>query len=993
MEQQDAKALKKARKKYKKGLRKARRPFKGLSVLSGILSVILIAVVLLAMFFDQTFYTLLGSSYYTVVKNSDDDAIYYSSIYDSAADKNAMAQEICFEVEAEGAVLLLNENNTLPLASGSKVSCFSHSSVDPVYGGTGSGATDADAAVSLRYGLETAGFSVNPTLWEFYLTGDGSDYERTYASLRSGGEYSINEVPWDVYTDEVLDSVSEYGDAAIVMFSRVGGEAADLPMDDCVDGEDGNYLALSDEEKDILLNLTQMKEEGTIQSIIVLLNSANAMELSFLYDESYSIDACLWIGDVGQTGMKAVGEILSGEVTPSGHLADTFCKDNLTSPASVNFTPSTYANADEVDLDTSDSNAIYYLTYAEGIYVGYRYYETRYEDTVMGTGNTEGYDYSADVAYAFGYGLSYTEFEWSDMSVEYDEDADQYLVTVTVTNVGDTWSGKDTVQIYAQSPYTDYDVEYGVEKASVVLCGFDKTDTLAPGESQTLVIEVDRSELASYDAYGEGTYIFEPGDYYLTAAADAHSAVNNILAAKGYSMKDGMDEDGNEDFVYSWTETEWDDSYSVSDNGTEIVNQFDNADLNLYDDGAQSITYLTRSDWEGTFPEAVVLSITDTMAEDLADRSYEVDSDTETEMPTTEADNGLSLIDLQGVDFDDPLWDDLLDQMSVREMANLVGNAFHRTMPAASINLPGTLDENGPSGLTASLLLTELDVTGFPSEDVMAATWNLDLIYEVGEAFGEDCLANGYSGLYGPGANTHRTPYDGRNFEYYSEDGFLSGKMASSEVAGIASRGVYVMLKHCVLNETETDREGLGTWANEQSIREIYLKAFQFAMEENESCGIMSAFNRLGTTWAGAHEGLLKNVLRGEWGAMGIFISDNTGFNSYMDGIEGVMAGSTMYDAMAKMQYRSFMNEGSDDAAVVTALREATHYNLYTIVNSSAMNGIASGDTVKLTTPLWLTFCRVLMVVFLVIFAGSTAMCILRGRKYKKENPKPKKAQ
>ena len=988
----DSKEYRKAKRAYRRGLRRARRPFKALAILSGILAVLMTAIVVLVSLFDQTIYTLLGSSYYKVVDNTEEDeAVYYSSAYVSDADRDAVAQDTAAEVEAEGAVLLLNKNETLPLASGSSVSLFSHSSVDPVYGGTGSGATDADAAVSLRYGLESVGFSVNPTLWAFYLTGDGSGYERTYDALFVNGEYSINEVPWDVYTDEVLESVADYGDAAIVVISRVGGESADLPVDDCVDGEDGNYLSLSDEEKDMFANLAQMKAEGTVRSIVVLINSANALEVDFLYNEDYAIDACLWIGDVGQTGMEAVAQILCGDVTPSGHLADTYCLDNLTSPAMANFTPSIYTNADEVDLDTSDSNAIYYLTYAEGIYVGYRYYETRYEDTVMGTGNTEGYDYSADVAFPFGYGLSYTEFKWSDMSVAYDEEADQYLVTITVTNTGRTYSGKDVVEIYAQSPYTDYDVEYGVEKSSVVLCGFAKTDTLSPGESQTLEIAVDRSDLASYDAYGAGTYIFEPGDYYLTAATDAHNAVNNILTAKGYTTNDGMDEAGDSRLVYGWTEEEWDDSYSVSANGTEIVNQFDNADLNLYDDGAQGITYLTRSDWTGTFPTAVTLSITDQMAEDLADRVYEVGSDTATEMPTTEADNGLSLIDLRGVDFDDPLWDDLLDQMTYREMANIVGNAFHRTMPATSINLPGTLDENGPSGLTASLLMTELDVTGFPSEDVMAATWNLELMYRVGEAFGEDCLANGYSGLYGPGANTHRTPYDGRNFEYYSEDGFLAGQMATTEVAGIASKGIYVMLKHCALNETESNREGLGTWANEQSIREIYLKAFQSALEDNESCGIMSAFNRFGTTWAGAHEGLLQNVLRGEWGAKGIFITDNTGFNSYMDGVAGVMAGSTMYDAMAKMQYTALMSDGEGDAAVTAALREAMHYNLYTIVNSAAMNGIASGDEIRLTTPLWLTICRVLMVLFLASFAGSVVMYVLRGRRYKKANPRPVK--
>lgn len=988
---------KKSLKQWKKGKRRAKRPTKIPAVLCAILAVIFGILLTLVHLFDQTFYVLTGSSYHKINQGAESagiDSEYYKSSFSSDEERRAYGAELNERLEEEGAVLLLNKDNTLPLAQGSVVSCFTQAAANPVYGGTGSGAVDASTAATLKDGLENASFVVNPTLWDFYTEGEGSKYRRTNVSHRGTGVYALNEIPWAVYPQETVDSIADYGDAAIFVVGRVGGEGADLPKDDCVDALDGNILTLNAEEREVLAQLTAMKQAGSIDKIVVLINSANALQLDFLTDSAYSVDACLWVGDMGPTGMNAIGRILSGEVTPSGHLADTYCYDNLTSPAVQNYGSYTYTNADTVTLDAVKDDATQYIVYQEGIYVGYRYYETRYEDTVMNTGNTAGYDYHADVAYPFGFGLSYTTFAYSDFSAEYRADKDEFSVSVNVTNTGDTYSGKQVVEIYAQSPYTTYDKENGVEKASAVLCGFAKTGTLAPGQSETVQITVPRKELASYDAYGAKTYILEDGTYYLTAAADAHEAVNNFLAAKGYTPAETdnrMDSVGNAEMVYAYENPAFDAvTYSVSENGTAITNQFENADLNLYDNGAQSISYLSRSDWTGTFPTAAdTLEITAQMAADLADSRYEDGEGTETAEPV---DSGLKLIELRGADFDDPRWDTLLNELSYDEMAYLVGHGFHLTMPAESVSLPGTHDENGPQGLTGSLLKGELDSSAFTSEDVMAATWNIDLLAEVGRCIGEDCLANGYSGLYGPGNNIHRTPYSGRNFEYYSEDGFLSGQMSYAENAAILDTGTYVMLKHCVLNDGETDREGLGTWANEQSIREVYLKAFELPMTKLDRAGVMTSYSRIGCTWNGAHSGLLRGVLRGEWGNHGIFISDNTGFHEYMDGVDGTLAGSTLYDAMAGMQYRDFLaNRGN--AALTAALREACHYNLYCIVNSSAMNGITVYDTIKTVYPAWRMALNIIVFAAAGLFVLFTVLTIRRGKAYKKANPKPVKPE
>ena len=523
------------------------------------------------------------------------------------------------QVEAEGAALLMNNNNALPLAADAKVSTFSSSSVNLVYGGTGSGNIDASTADTLRTALEKVGVTVNPTLWDFYTTGAGKDYARSKSGTVATASEVTAEVPWDVYTDEVKDSVAQYGDAAIVTLSRVGGEGADLSYGEV------NYLALDENEKAMLQNVAEMKKNGIVKKTIVLINSANALQVDFLKNNEYDIDAALWIGDVGISGINAVAEILTGKVNPSGSLVDTYCYDNFSAPAMWNFTPTTYEGY--VEGGDVSAKAKSYMIYQEGIYVGYKYYETRYEDFVTGSGNAGDYAYGDIVAYPFGYGMSYTDFDISDMNVSYNAADDTYTVTVKVTNTGDM-AGKKTVQVYVQSPYTDYDKQNGVEKSAVSLVGFGKTGMIEPGASETLSMTVNKRDIASYDTYGAGTYILDAGDYYFTAATDAHNAVNNILAAKGYTVESTngkMTADGNADLTYTWTEDALDTTtYATSENGTAITNQLSCADPNLYEGVEETVTWLSRSDWNGTLPtETVKLALTELLKKDLKDIRYD----------------------------------------------------------------------------------------------------------------------------------------------------------------------------------------------------------------------------------------------------------------------------------------------------------------------------------------------------------------------------------
>ena len=550
MEKKEIKAHKKA---FKKARSRATRPWKWLTWISMPFAIILTAATVICGMFDNTVALFTGDTFWKVV-DEDENAVYYKGDFQTEEERTAAGAEVVKQVEAEGAVLLTNSENGLPLEEGAKISLFSTSSVNIVYGGTGSGNVDSSKCKNLKQALEEDGkFVVNPILWDFYLKGDASEYTRgnagavvqdsateqvkkeetntTDAVIASMSTTDIVEAPWSLYTEEVLTSVEEYSDAAIIVLSRIGGEGADAYFDHSL-GNGKNYLALNDIEREMMANVKALKDAGKIEKIIVLINTSNALQVDFLKNNEYGVDATLWISGVGQTGLEAVTEILNGTVNPSGSLPDTYYFDNYAHPVMANFTPIQYAG----DVLKIPEHADTYMIYQEGIYVGYKYAETRYEDYVLGQGNAGNFVYDDVVAFPFGYGLSYTTFEYSDMAMVYDADAQTYTITVKVTNTGEV-AGKENVQIYVNSPYTQYDIENKVEKASASLVGFEKTDILQPGASETLTIVVDGDYVASYDAYGSGTYIMDAGDYLFTAATDAHNAVNNFLAAKGHELQ------------------------------------------------------------------------------------------------------------------------------------------------------------------------------------------------------------------------------------------------------------------------------------------------------------------------------------------------------------------------------------------------------------------------------------------------------------------------
>ena len=973
-----------------------------LTAISAILMVALIIGSTIAFRYTTTINVALDVETYKIVKgDSDADTEYFKSDFASDEEREAYEEELCARLEEEGAALLMNDNEALPLSSGAKVSLFAHGSVDLMYGGTGSGAVDTASAPSFKDALTSVGIEVNETLWDLYSSEDMMEkYSRLTPdaisdTLEANTQYGVNEAPWSEIEGGAADSFADYGDAAIVVLARSGGEGADLPSgengtdDDWIAGTegDGNYLALSQEEKDLLAGLKELKDDGTFKSIIVLLNSSNAIELDFLNPDicgvDYGIDSCMWIGDVGQTGINGVARLIAGEVSPSGSIVDTFTYDNMTNPAMYNFYTQAYPNAADYDLMTDGPDVQgMYSVYQEGVYLGYRYYETRYEDAVMGTANVGDYDYTSQVAYSFGYGTSYTDFEYSDYSVT--ESDDGFDVNVTVTNAGDTYTGKKTVQVYFQSPYTDYDKENGIEKASVELCGFAKTDELAPGESEDVTIHVDKDELRTYDSNNAKTYILDAGDYYFTVADGAHEAVNNVLAAKGYTTADGMDAEGDAAVTYKWTNSELDtEIFSTSEaTGAKITNLFDESDPNKSSDAPGEVTWLTRSDWEGTFPTAPAeLTVNDTLAASLAITQYDGSQADSVEMPTLGADGDLALASLIGADYDDPMWEDLLDQLTYEDMVNTITLGFHNTAAIPNIGKAATKDENGPQGLTAALTGGESAMC-YTSEDVMAATFNTELMEDVGRCIGEDCLAMGYSGLYGPGVNMHRTAYSGRNFEYYSEDPHISGAICTAEVQGIQSKGVYVYLKHVALNDSESSRRGVNTWLNEQTAREIYLEVADKAVIDGGAWCTMSGFNRWGSTWCGAYAALQTDYLRGELGMRGMSITDYSGSSKYMDLCDALIAGTDIYDSPDPTIHTANAANYENDAYIVTQMREAMHNILYTVVNSNAMNGLSEADTMKQVTPWW----QIALIALIVVFGVLTVVCaVMTGRAVKRK--------
>ena len=837
------------------------------------------------------------------------------TVEQAAEQSRAMAQELV----QEGAVLLKDQNNALPLAEGTAVNLFGYGSVDPIYGGSGSGASDTSSNIDLVTGLTNAGFTVNQELVDFYKK---SGVSRAAQKGFEGSNFTPAEVPAAQYTDTLLQNAKAFSDVAIVTISRVGGEGGDLPQDMYAAGysktDDGrHYLELTQDEEDLL---ALIKAQG-FGKVIVLINSSNAMELGFLEDDS--IDAALWIGSLGSTGFNAVGEILSGKVNPSGRLSDTYAYDLTTAPAYWNAGDFTYSNLKH-----------HYVEYAEGIYVGYRFYETRYVDNT--TGVCDEAAYAKAVQYPFGYGLSYTTFEQSIADYKTTDSAIE--MTVEVKNTGAV-AGKDVVQVYYTAPYT----VGGIEKSHVVLAGFAKTSLLQPGASEKVTVTFAPEDMASYDETGAKAYVLEAGTYQIKLMNNAHEVIDQreyeVPATITYSGENAR--------------------------STDLV-----AATNEFEDVAQGQIkqYVSRADWEGTLPTTRTDGKTASAETVAAKENTPVYENNDSDQPITIADHGLTLEDMTGLDYDDPKWDDLLEQLSVDDMTNMISNGGWSTPEVASVGKPATNDLDGPAGINS--LVSSLKGVSFPSEVIVGSSWNTDLAQRFGTAFGAEAAANHVVGLYAPGMNIHRTPFSGRNFEYYSEDGLLSGKMGAAMVQGVGSQGVYTYIKHFALNDQESNRLSISVWANEQSIREIYLKPFELSVKEGGTTAVMSSYSRLGNTWAGASKALLTDVLRNEWGFHGMVVTDSAmGNTSWMDINLALRAGGDMMLCLMGVKLDSSSNTAQQ------AMRRACHNILYTQANSIAI--AAAVDN----TPYWLILLAIVDSILLIAIVLLLLKRIPAGKK------------
>ena len=948
----------------------------------------------------------LGIDPYEIVKSDDGEVFneYVSdflnedgSLNDKAMRNNSLS--VALQTATEGTVLLSNKNGALPLAKDSDISFFGISSAKYMFIGSGSGYLSVTTTETLADACGDCGLNVNPKLASAYrmLSSEYGHYTTSFGLTLSGTsigdrcytESGIKEAPWSKLDTTSIGNVSstfsEYGDAAVMIISRNGGEDNEptYKTSECVDG---NYLDLAYEEINILDQLMALKAEGVFKKVILLINSANPMQMKHI--SQYDLDACVWVGFGGTVSYDQIAHVLSGKANPSGKLIDTYAYDNHSAPSSLNIGDFTFATTEGLPATETYTHNEKYVVYSEGIYVGYRYYETRYEDKVLGRANVGNFDYVNTVAYPFGYGLSYTSFEQSGFKVEKVNNG--YNVTVTVKNVGGV-AGKDVVQIYLQKPYTDYDVEKRIEKASVELVGYAKTKQLQPGESQDVTVFVESESFKSYDAYGYGTYIVEAGDYYLSAGLNSHDALNNILAAKGKTTADGMDYNGNAAFTELITVDKLDvDTYSKSSvTGYPITNRFNDADPTLYAGTAEQFAdfrYLTRSDWTGSYPTIAIMDcITEIMVNDLQ-YAKPVPNNPDLEMPTFGKAGTIKLLDLWGRDYDDPMWDDLLDQITWEEAVSLVTTGGG-TGGCVSAGAPGGIAKDGPAGIGVTNETVQ-QIMCFPSECVMAATFNDELIEDLGNAFGMEILHVGYTGIYAPGANIHRSSFSGRNWEYYSEDPYISGKMLASEVRGLQNRGVIVFAKHFALNDQERNRYGVSVWSNEQAIREIYLAAFEGGVVEGDMNGIMSSFNRIGATWSGKHAGLLTEVLRNEWGFVGVVQTDAyVGTHMHRALAESVVAGN---DFTMGGSNPPALDAYRDNTTVAHALRDCAHRILYTQLHSNAMNGLTMDYKIVYHTPWWQTALEmgktisgILAIAFGSLFLLSCVITLIIRRKIK----------
>lgn len=821
---------------------------------------------------------------------------------------NEEAAEVAEEIMEDGIVLLKNES-LLPLNETKKLNIFGWESINPAYGGAGSGGiNDLYDIVSLNQGLENAGFSINQELVDFY-NNYGADNPEMSIQKQS---WTLPEPPVDTYSDELIKSAKEYSDVAVVVLSRKAGEGHnDIPMDvrkaaydnnsdeydDFPEGE--HYLQLSQTERDMVDMVC-----SNFDNVIVVYNGANQFELGFA-DEYPQIKSVVWCPGTGNVGFNALGKVFSGEVNPSGKTPDTFIYDMTTAPWWNNAEKTEYTNLADLAVEgmnagTAQVYAPAFTNYVEGIYVGYKYYETAAQEGAI--------DYDKTVQYPFGYGLSYTEFE--QKMGELEEKDGQISVDVEVTNTGDV-AGKDVVEVYYKPPYTNG----GIEKSSANLIEFAKTDLLQPGESQTVTVTFSIEDMASYDENHAKAYVLEKGDYAISINSDSHT----VLDQKTYTA--------DKDVVYKG------ENKRASD---------DTAATNVFEDAKGDVTYLSRADHFANYEEATAAPASAELGEPYVSE-YHLNSNfdkttylnDEDVMPTTGADNGLTLADMRDADYDDPRWEKLLDQLTVDEMANMIAMAGYQTAAMDSVGKVATLDFDGPAAINNNF--TGVGSIGFPIEVVVASTWNKELAQAWGECMGKISQEMGAEGWYAPGMNTHRTAFGARNYEYFSEDGVLAGNMGAKAVEGARKYGVYSYIKHFALYEGNAKM--VSVWSNEQAIREIYLKPFEISVKQGGANAVMVSWSFLGDKWTGESSNLMNTVLRDEWGFRGMALTDffrNNG-HGFMNADAALANG---VDAMLS----TFNGEENNVAnpehpTAVLQMRNACKNVMYTVVSSWAYDG------------------------------------------------------
>lgn len=922
--------------------------------------------------------TLFGSQ--RPIYSDEVTSVYPTQKATNKAEAFANAQEVNLKLAEEGFVLLKNENAALPMNKGARISVFSKNGVNLSYGGSGSGGFDTSNNKNLYESLNDAGFVTNPTLKNFYESSQSGPVRTANSSDLDNGDnqkIATAETPQSKYTDAVKNSYADYSDAALVVITRIGGEGFDLPRyqgdSEGAVSPDSHYLELDQNEIDLLTAVT----DGTFKRVVVVFNTPSSFEATFLKDSAYAafadkIDAAVWIGFTGSNGITALGEILNGDVNPSGRLVDTWAADFTKNPSFVNFGTGCLPDT----TDKYDGGMYYSVDYEEGIYVGYRYYETR--------GETDGEDwYNANVVYPFGYGLSYTTFDWTvgDVSASEIELGTTITVPVTVKNTGSV-AGKDVVQLYASAPYT----LGGIEKAHKVLVGFAKTKLLQPGESETVTVSFDPYSAASYDyrdanSNGFSGYELEAGEYTLYVSRNAHESEKAIALNLAADVQIGTD--------------------PTTD--SEVVNRYTDSE-DFLDSDWQLDAMLSRADWEGTWPTpqtAQQHAGTDRLYEEIRSEEHNNPTDFDSEeypwfgeKPTLTLRDLLPSAEAEGyepvVSYDDERWEELMMGCDEEEMIALINNGAYHTLAMESVGLPATIHGDGPSGFTCFMSKEQVNGTcQYVSEPVMASTWNINLMNELGEAIGEEgtigdkATGQPYSSIYAPGVNIHRSPFGGRCSEYFSEDPFISGMMGAAEVQGIQSRGVLPTVKHFVANEQETHRSIGGdlSWLSEQALREIYLKPFEYTVKLGETRGIMTSFNRIGTRWTGGDYRLLTEILRNEWGFNGLVICDFNTIPQYMIPRMMFYAGGSL--DLATQQSAMWTDCDSSDAGDAIVLMRAVKDVMYALVNSNAMNA----EVIGYNPPIWQEYLHwinigafTLVGVWLVLAIVRTVRCNKRQK-------------